>query len=66
MQEQFIGRAAHGPASKHPTLPLWFCRGDMDQRFFVMQVRFNPSLIEPTDGRSLLASEWGGLMQICG
>ena len=34
MQEQFIGRAAHGPASKHPTLPLLFSAYDLEQHSF--------------------------------
>ena len=34
MQEQFIGQAAHGPASKHPTLPLLFCWCNQGQRSF--------------------------------
>jgi hypothetical protein len=38
MQEQFIGRAAHGPASKHPTLPLSFCINHLDQCSFLYLV----------------------------
>ena len=34
MQERFIGQAAHGPASKHPTLPLWFSRRALIQSSF--------------------------------